>query len=79
MPFSEKKQRLRHLRNGFSESARNSELEIIFKSFGLRHVIQSGSSHRLEVPAAQVFESKCSTERFDVFHQPSSAPVFSNP
>ena len=47
MPFSEKTQRLRHLRNGFSESARNSELETIFKPFGLRHVIKSGSSHSL--------------------------------
>ena len=45
MPFSEKTQRLRYLRNGFSESARNSELETIFKPFGLRHVIKSGSSH----------------------------------
>ena len=48
MPFSEKTQRLRHLRNGFSESARNSELETIFKPFGLRHVIKSGSSHSLK-------------------------------
>ena len=48
MPFCEKTQRLRHLRNGFSESARNSELETIFKPFGLRHVIKSGSSHSLD-------------------------------
>ena len=47
MSFIEETQRLRHLRNGFSESARNSELETIFKPFGLRHVIKSGSSHRL--------------------------------
>ena len=50
MPFCEKTQRLRHLRNGFSESARNSELATIFKPFGLRHVIKSGSSHSLERP-----------------------------
>ena len=49
MPFSEKTQRLRHLRNGFSESAQNSELATIFKPFGLRHVINSGSSHSLLV------------------------------
>ena len=48
MSFIEETQRLRHLRNGFSESARNSELETIFKPFGLRHVIKSGSSHRLK-------------------------------
>ena len=42
MPFSEKTQRLRHLRNGFSESPWNTELETIFKPFGLRHVIKSG-------------------------------------
>ena len=47
MPFSEKTQRLRHLRKGFSESARNSELQTIIKPFGLRHVIKSGSSHSL--------------------------------
>ena len=47
MLFSEKTQRLRHLRNGFSESARNSESETIFKPFGLRHVIKSCSSHSL--------------------------------
>ena len=49
MSFIEETQRLRHLRNGFSESARNSELETIFKPFGLRHVIKSGSSHRLVI------------------------------
>ena len=51
MPFSEKTQRLRHLKNGFSESARNSELETIFKPFELRHVIKSGSSHSLYRPS----------------------------
>ena len=56
MPFSEKTQRLRHLRNGFSESARNSELETIFKPFGLRHVIKSGSSHSL-YPGAMILYS----------------------
>ena len=43
MLYSEKIQRLRHLRNGISES----ELETLFKLFGLRHVIKRGSSHRL--------------------------------
>ena len=47
MSFSEKTQRLRHLRNGFSESAQNFELETIFKPFGLRHVIKSGSSQSI--------------------------------
>ena len=49
MSFFKKTQRLRHLRNGFSESAQNSELETIFKLFGLRHEIKSGSSHSLQV------------------------------
>ena len=43
MLYSEKIQRLRHLRNGISES----ELETLFKLFGPRHVIKRGSSHRL--------------------------------
>ena len=49
MPFSEKTRRLRHLRNGFSESARNSELETIFKPSGLTQVIKRGSSHSDQV------------------------------
>ena len=47
MLYSEKMQRLRHLRNGISGSACNSELETLFKPFGPRNVIKSGSSHRL--------------------------------
>ena len=31
-----------------------------------------------EVPEVQVFDSKCSTERFDVLRQLSSPPLFSN-
>ena len=47
MLYSEKMQRLSHLRNGISESAWNSELETLFKPSGPRQVIKSGSSHRL--------------------------------
>ena len=47
MLYSEKMQHLRHLRNGVSESTLNSESETLFKPFGPRHVIESGSSHRL--------------------------------
>ena len=48
MLYSEKMQRLRHLRNGVSESTLNSELETLFKPFGPRQVIKSGSSHIAE-------------------------------